>query len=258
MATNQYLIDMHLFRFQFSFALTVHKTLHIDCITQIEYTGARMEEIGDTAPISTVHLLCKNLQCDERVVRQKALKDLLKTVSAGLEPSHAKDLFDETYLHIIKCYSDKFETSRALAANIFSKFIVSLPADNDYYLGYLVPVLKRRIGMKEIVEDSEELRLQLVEQLYQIVDKFRYKKDGKCHLLTSYNDIMDILVKTLNDPYSAVQQQTCQVIKIMPKATPFQGEKVPPLAPLSAALLKHRHSAVRILGIETLGEMVLT
>lgn len=213
-----------------------------------------MTEIGDTAVKTSVHLLCKNIQCDDRIVRQKALKDLLRIVAGPLDADEARELFDHTYLHIIKCYADKFETSRALATSIFGRFVECLPSDNDYYLGYLVPVLKRRIGMSEIVEDSEEMRLQLIEQVYQIVDKFKYKKDGKCLLLTSYNDIMDILAKTLTDPYSAVQQQACQVIKIMPKATPFQGDKLPPLVVPLIALLKHRHSAVRILGIETLGE----
>lgn len=203
--------------------------------------------------IDSVDVLCKNIQSAERAVRQKALNNLLQIVSFGLEPTYAKELFDTTYLHIIKCYSDKFETSRSLAASIFSKFIDSLPSNNDHYLGYLVPVLKRRIGMKEIVEDSEEMRLQLMQQLHQIVDKFKYKNEGEDRLLSSYNDIMDILLKTLTDPYSAVQQQACHVIKIMPKATPFQGGRVPLLAPSLINLLKHRHSPVRILAIETIG-----
>lgn len=213
-----------------------------------------MSQADNTAESgATIDLLCRDLQSMERVLRQRALKDLLKLVTMHLEFSYIKDLFDVTYLHIIKCYTDKFETSRSLAAKIFSQFIEKLPPDNNYYLGYLVPVLKRRLGMKEIIEDSEEMRLELVEQLALLVDKFKYKNDGDNFLLSSYNDIMDILLKTLNDPYSAVQRMACMVIKLMPKATPFNGDKIPPLAVPLMNLLKHRQSPVRILAIETLG-----
>lgn len=213
-----------------------------------------MCEAGDQPDNIAVDALCKDLQNPDRTLRQKALRDLLEMVSSKTVPEEAKQLFDLTYLHIIKCYSDRFETSRSLAASVFSKFIECLSSANSYYLDYLVPVLKRRIGMKEIIEESEELRLQLIEQVYLIVNKFKYKNAGEDFLLTSFNDIMDILLKTLCDPYAAVQRQACEVIKIMPKATPFQGDKIPPLVTPLISLLKHRHSAVRILAVETLGK----
>lgn len=202
-----------------------------------------------------IELLCKNIQSPERLVRQKALKQFLELVTQEPELNNDHEVFNAAYLYIIKCYGDKYESCRSLAAEIISQLITTINGDNtnELYLDYVIPVLRRRIGQKEIIEDSEELRLQLMEQLYEIVNKFHYNECiGDC-LMKSYNDIMDIMMKCLTDPYAAVQRQCCKVIQLLATATPSFYAKAELLISPLISLLSHRHSGIRVIAIETLG-----
>lgn len=199
-----------------------------------------------------LEIICKNVQNPERMIRQKALKDLLAfCVSEEIEKRDVVEVFDSCYLYILKCYADKFETCRSFACTIVSELLERLP-ENDFYLGYIIPVLTKRIGQSEIIEESEELRLDLVKQLLQMVNKFKTED----RLLKSYNDIMDILIKTLRDPYPAVQRESCEVIKILSEESCFHYRAEALVNPL-IAILRHRHSANRILAISALGFVCL-
>lgn len=201
---------------------------------------------------TSIDILCKNIQSTERSIRQAALKDLLKVASkeaavdVGLE-----DVLETTHLYLIKCYSDRFESCRSLAAEIVSQFLLTIPKLNDRYLDYFVPVLRRRIGMPEIVEESEELRLQLTEQVHDVVKKFAVK-DARDQLMKSYSDILDIALKTLTDPFPSVQRKCCEVIRELADATPTFRAKAELLVDPLVVLLSHRQSALRVAAIQTL------
>lgn len=196
--------------------------------------------------------VCLALQSEERGTRQVGLKELLKYCES-LTEENCLDVFDLVYLHILKCYADESEKCRSLAAEIVSKILEKLPR-NDFYLNYIVPAIARRIGRPELVEPSEEMRLQWLEQTRDIVALYQSTEDDKTdYLLKVYNDLIDILKKTLTDPFPEVQRTACHVIKLLSTATPsfhYQAEAlVKPLLPM----LKHKQSSSRSVAIETLG-----
>lgn len=197
--------------------------------------------------------LCNNIQNADRTVRQNSLKKLLELSSC--EEQQAITLFDHCYLHIIKCYADKFESCRCLAVEIISSLLKTLP-ENDFYVEVIVPVIARRVGQKEIIEESEELRLQLVQQLLQIVEKFPANELKGDRLMNSYNDIIEILIKTLRDPYVNVQRECCSIVKSLAEATPSFHCRAETLADPLIALLKHRQWLSRKEAISALGKSI--
>lgn len=215
-----------------------------------------ISESGDD-DVFRVELLCKNIQSPDRNIRQKSLESLLEQSKyVGLSNDQAVALFNQCYLGVFKCYADKFESCRNAAAAVISGLLDRLP-QNDFYVENIVPIIARRIGQSEIVEESEELRLLLVSQLAQVVDKFVSTDPNIDHLAKSYNYIMDIVLKTLLDPYPVVQRRTCDVINILSKATPSFSVRSEQLANPLIAMLSHRQSANRIAAIETLGIVAL-
>lgn len=200
-----------------------------------------------------LELLCKNIQSVDRTTRQKALKEFLKIISdAPSKDEILSKYLDETYLHLIRCYADKFESCRSLAISIVSVFLSKFTSPNQYFLDYIVPIVWRRLGQTEIVEESEELQLQLLEQIEEIVDRFK-SNDGDS-LMGVYNDLIDILLRNLSNRFANAQRKCCDVIKKLANATKSFYLKAECLVDPLIELLKHQQSATRILAIEAIGK----
>ncbi|XP_058448454.1 dynein axonemal assembly factor 5 [Malaya genurostris] len=200
---------------------------------------------------------CSNAQSPERMVRQRSLKAFLDFVHQKLTAEQAPAVFDCTYLHILRCYGDRFEMIRNLAITLIGELLDKLAA-NDFYLGYIVPVISRRIGQSELIEESEEIRLQLLEQLECIVRKYADPDGSRGDpLLKSYDNIIDILVKSLKDPYPAAQKKSCELVKLLAESTPSMHFRAEALVRPATGVLKHRHSANRIAAMEALGMLSL-
>ena len=174
------------------------------------------------------------------------------------------EIFDTVYLHIIRCYNDKFEMCRSLACSIVSELLKHLQR-NDYFLNYIVPVVAKRIGQAEVLEESEELRLQLLQQLNYIIEKYQELIDlgsvkdyeGKDVMLKPYNEIMDILKMSLLDPYPAVLKESCEIIlRTADVCTSFHYRAEVLVEPL-LELLKHRQSIIRISAVKAVGVVCL-
>lgn len=207
------------------------------------------------------------IQNQDRMLRQRALKELLEFcgAEANLTSENAMEIFDSTYLCLIKCYSDKFEMCRSLSCSIVSELLKFLE-QNDYYHSLLVPVIAKRLAVQDVVEESEEMRLQLLKQLNFIITKYqdlnttgtvREKADGEDRLLKPYNDIVDILKASLTDAYPAVLKVACEVINVTAIASPSFHYRAETLADPLMRLLKHRQSPIRIAAVEALGVVAL-
>ena len=207
------------------------------------------------------------IQNQERMVRQRALKEVLDFCAkpGNLTVENSVEFFDSIYLCVIKCYGDKFEMCRSLSSSIVSEILKHLE-QNDYYLSLLVPVIAKRLATQDVVEESEEIRLQLLKQLNFIVTKYndlnvtgtvRGQADGEDRLLKPYNDIVDILKVSLLDSYPAIIKESCEVIKITAQASPSFHYRAEALADPLMSLLKHRQFPVRVAVIETLGIVAL-
>lgn len=198
-------------------------------------------------------VLCKNIQSSEKSVRQRALKELLELVSKQTNDDDLKELFEGTYLHLLKCYADRFEATRSLAISVVNQFSDAFEMRNDFFLDYIIPTIRRRIGAPEMIEGSEELQLKLLEQLEGIVDKYRSKDED--FLMRSYNDIIDIVARNLTNPYSNAHRQCCKVIQVLATATPSFYMRAETLIDPLIELLSHRQSASRITAVDTLGNL---
>lgn len=207
------------------------------------------------------------IQNQERMVRQGALKELLEFCEkpGNLTTENVVEIFDSVYLCLIKCYSDRFEMCRSLSCSIVTEIVKHLE-QNDYYLSLLVPVISKRLATPDVVDDSEEIRLQLLKQLNFIVTKYkelnttgtvRKHSEGDDILLKPYNDIIDILKVSLLDSYPAIIKESCEVIKVTAEASPSFHYRAEALVDPLMNHLKHRHSPIRIAAVEALGIVAL-
>lgn len=201
---------------------------------------------------SKLELICKNIQNIDKSTRQRALKELLQTINESKTDEDRSIILNETYLHLVKGYTDKYESCRSLTIAIVSQLLVAFQERNAFFLEYVVPTMRRRIGLAELIEESEELQLQLLEQLYEIVEKFSSTKEDL--LMRVYNDIMDILIRNLTNRYANAQRQCCEVIKKLAIATKSFRMRAEHLVDPLIQLLSHRQSTSRVLAVETLGK----
>ncbi|XP_053669886.1 dynein axonemal assembly factor 5 [Anopheles nili] len=207
---------------------------------------------------SYVESFCTAIQNPDRMVRQRALKNFEQNYIRNVETTEeVSRIFDDIYLHILRCYSDRFESVRILAVTALDTLLAKLPT-NDYYLEYVIPVLQKRIGQAETIEESEELRLQLLEQLEALVIKYRDPDGSRGDpLLKVFDNVVDVLIKTLRDPYPAAQKKSCDIVAALAEATPSLRYRAEALVAPAKSILVHRHSANRIAAIETLGILSL-
>lgn len=202
-----------------------------------------------------LELLCKNIQSNEKSKQQTALKELSGIVSQQTNDVDLKRILDQTYLHLVKCYTDRFESTRSLAILIVNTFLNRFDGRNEFFLDYILPTIRRRIGLPEMIEDSEEVQLQLLEQIGQIVEKFQSTDED--FLMRVYNDIMDILIRNLSNQYANAHRQCCKVIQLLAIATPSFYMRAENLVDPLIALLSHRQSATRATAVDTLGNCLI-
>ncbi|KAL4709945.1 hypothetical protein ACJJTC_003908 [Scirpophaga incertulas] len=195
------------------------------------------------------------LQSESKIARKEALINIRKKI---FEDSSNTDcdlpkVFTEIYAYILKSFSDVSEACREISAHIVSDFIEHLPL-NDYYLTYILPVLVRRIGCPEIIEESEEIRLILIQLLHQIIEKYKVS-----HFLSPFmNEFTSILTKTSTDPFPKVKLEACECIifitQVLKRDFHFQSENFvkPVLSNFS-----HQHFRVRAAAVKTIGAIVL-
>lgn len=201
-----------------------------------------------------LELICTQIQSAERSTRQQALKQLQEVINKCENDDDLIRILDATYLDLVKGYSGKYESCRSHTMAIVSQLLNEFENQNHFFLEYVIPTMRRRIGLPELNENSEELQLQLLEQLFEIVEKFSSNDDAD-HLMQAYNDIIDILVRNLSNRYANAQRQTCEVIKKLATATKSFHMRAECLVDPLIELLSHKRSAIRALAVETLGEL---
>lgn len=192
------------------------------------------------------------LQSESKIARKQAFQKINYEIFENPlnEGCDFTIIFPEIYAYVLKGFSDPSEGCREMSTFIISNFIEHLPL-NDYYLTYILPVIVRRIGCAEIVEDSEEVRLLLIELVHKILLKYK-----NTQLLTSFfNDFTSILTKTSTDPFPKVKLEACECIillsKILEREFHLQAESfVKPVLSNFA----HQHFRVRVAAIRAIGK----
>lgn len=158
------------------------------------------------------HLNCLNE--DNKSTRKRAI-ELIKreTIDKGLSSSVLQEVFVAILKPLLKCLSDPMERCRETAITIITEFIRCVPKPEEC-LPYLMPCLAQRLGEKEIQEPAEELRLSCVEML-----TLTSEVCGK-HLAPYLSEMVNILQRTILDPFPDVKRESCTCIINFAKCVP--------------------------------------
>ncbi|GLD66175.1 dynein assembly factor 5, axonemal [Lates japonicus] len=195
------------------------------------------------------HLNCLNE--DNKATRKRALEQIKReTVDKGLSSSVLQEVFSALLKPLLKCLSDPMERCRETAIAVITEFIRCVPKPEES-LPYLMPCLAQRLGEKEILEPAEELRLSAVEMLTLTVETC-----GK-HLAPYLSEMINILQRTIVDPFPDVKRESCKCTvkfaKCVPEHFHMQAESL--VKPLMQTIA-HQHYRVRVSVIETTGAVI--
>ncbi|XP_030263067.1 dynein assembly factor 5, axonemal [Sparus aurata] len=195
------------------------------------------------------HLNCLNE--DNKSTRKRAL-ELIKreTVDKGLSSGVLQEVFSALLKPLLKCLSDPMERCRETAIATLTEFIRCVPKPEES-LPYLMPCLAQRLGEKDILEPAEELRLSALEMLTLAVEVC-----GK-HLAPYMNEMMNILQRTIVDPFPDVKRESCKCTVNFAKSVPehFHMQADSLVKPLMQTIA-HQHSRVRVSVIEATGAVI--
>ncbi|XP_075155771.1 dynein axonemal assembly factor 5 [Haematobia irritans] len=202
--------------------------------------------------------ICEKLLSSDRRLKISSLKELQnKCLDKSCDGEEVVQIYDACYLHLLKGYSDRFESVRDKSVETVNTFIECLPP-NDFYLSNILSALVERLGQQETVEESEEIRLVLMQQLAKLIDRF-LKTGNKDSLLHCKSDIVLILAKGLKDPYPAVQREACNCVSMLASANNAYALQThaEPLAKGLYGMLNHKHSQSRIAAVKALSFLAL-
>ncbi|KAK3090687.1 hypothetical protein FSP39_013747 [Pinctada imbricata] len=116
------------------------------------------------------HINC--LSDDNRNKRKLALQGLHKEIlerKPEVDPDTLQAVLADIIKSVLNTVSDPVEKCRELSINLIQDFSKRIPNPSGN-LSYVIPVIATRLGQQEIIEPSEELRLQLVELLFHLVE----------------------------------------------------------------------------------------
>jgi len=194
-----------------------------------------------------------SLQADEKNRRRQALEEILKNISQEKISGRPDDLikiWENIHKFLIRIMNDNMETCRDLTVEILKIFLEILPP-NDKHIVYIIPIMSRRLGMQELIEPSEEVRLKCVSLLRTIIWKYK-------DLLVPYiQDVTGILARTVTDNYSNVKKESCRCIsdyaKTLSKHFYSQSEYL--IKPILSNFT-HQHYRVRLDAVKAIGNVI--
>ncbi|VEN39068.1 unnamed protein product, partial [Callosobruchus maculatus] len=204
-----------------------------------------------------VKKLCQNLQSLDRKVRKQGyieIENFLSDPEITFTNQELRNIFSETHMYILNGLRDKTETVREQAITLSNFLIIEKLPINDFYLTYLFPVIVERIGTVELIEESEEIRLQLVQLLNSIITKY----SNTVQLKPFLNDCVIILAESVKDKYPAIKELSCQAIINLATALPqdfhMQAENL--IKPVLTCFTHQRYK-VRVESIHAIGEIIM-
>ncbi|RZC34979.1 HEAT repeat-containing protein 2 [Asbolus verrucosus] len=203
--------------------------------------------------VQTAKKIALILQSDDKKARRQALADLEKFLSNPNKEFSNQDLrniFVETQMYTLNGFRDKTEIVREQAIKFMNFLIVDKLPLNDFYLTYVFPVLVERIGSLELIEESEEIRLELVKFLQAIILKYSNTEQLKPFV----GDCVIILCETVKDKHPAIKELSCKCVIDLAQALPrdfhLQAENL--VKPIITCF-GHQRYRVRVEAIKAIG-----
>lgn len=192
-----------------------------------------------------------SLSDSNRATRKRGLEGVQKELfseSTITQTAVVKLIFKDLQPSLVKLVSDPVEKCRELAITIIQKYVEST-SDFATVLPVIVPCFVQRLGQQDIIEPSEELRLQLSELETSLV--LHSKELNGLYM----DDYIRVLQQTLVDPFYEVRKEACKCASILAKSAPqhfhLQSESL--IKPLLQSI-SHQHSKVRVAVINAIGK----
>ncbi|XP_024357132.1 uncharacterized protein [Physcomitrium patens] len=202
-----------------------------------------------SAFLQTIQRTLNCLSADEQKSRRDALEKLqvclLKDDGSGSLPPMdvLQAAWDEVILEkALQCVADPIEKCRELSIQLIRGVAQSL-IEVDWTLKETVRVMSERMGQVPVLEDSEEIRFQLLSLLIDVLLP-------QCELptlKTTVDALHRIVALTLYDQFHEVQKKACTVLIITANRDPeVFGNKTGAFLKGLIPCLSHTHSRVRI------------
>ncbi|XP_012266719.2 dynein axonemal assembly factor 5 [Athalia rosae] len=197
--------------------------------------------------------ICVTLRAEDKRRRKNALEELDKLVfemGTPMEVSNVAEVWETVHQNLVRTLSDQAEACRYSCIELLKKFLdILTPCDKNII--YIIPIATKRLGSQEIVESSEEVRLNFVSLLRLIVRKY------KEYLPAYLDDFITILNKTVIDNYPSVKKESCSCISELAMAIPrhFYNRSENLIKP-TLTNFKHQQYKVRVAAITTIGDIV--
>ncbi|KAK5640753.1 hypothetical protein RI129_009300 [Pyrocoelia pectoralis] len=199
--------------------------------------------------------MCYNLQSDDKRVRKQALMNLRTYLLTNeFTDEELQFIFNETHIYTLKALRDKTEAVRSEAINVMRCLILDKLPKNDYYLTYIFPVFVERIGTVELVEESEEIRLEMLQFMQTIIVKY----SKTIHLKPFLNDCVSVLCETVKDKHPAIKELSCKCITQLAEALPdyFHTQAESLVKPVLTAFSYQRFK-IRLEAVKCMGDIVM-
>ena len=210
---------------------------------------ATVNEISN-AIVKSIYRHINCLNDENRNMRKIALENIRNDTIYHKPPLNMDELeyiFSEIMKPLLKSFSDPVEKCREISIVIVQSFFAVI-SELSERLSYVIPVIVQRLGQQDIIEPSEEIRLQLMRLLSLIIDK------SGCNISVYMDDITKVLVRTLIDAFPDIRKESClccsQIAKSIPDTFHMVSESY--INPLLLSIT-HQHSKNRRLVVTTIG-----
>jgi len=193
---------------------------------------------------------------EDRNLRRRGLDNLNKGLFKSENPEQdILQLFRRALLrNLLKVLSDKVEKNRELGIQILSKFFEQVKNIDNDLVNSVLREIASRLRETPFPEQSEELRLALINLLMLI-----FRKGYHQPFIQNLSEIMHTISKVLTDSYADIKREASQfVIDLSHGIRESVGSHSMAVIKSLAKNLSHQHSKVRKATIESLGEILLT
>ncbi|XP_012284126.1 dynein assembly factor 5, axonemal [Orussus abietinus] len=195
--------------------------------------------------------ICVSLEAENKGRRRTALEDIRKFIDErNLSEEELFEIWNTIHRQVVRLLNDNVEGCRDSTINILKSFLEVLPVD-DKNLIYVIPILTRRLASQELIESSEEVRLNAVSLLRIIIRNY------KNHLSAYMDDVVAILAKTVTDSYPNVKKESCEGIAELATLTTkdFYSRSEKLIKPILSNFT-HQHYKVRVASVKAIGVAV--
>ena len=229
-------------------------------------TENQTNENSSLAATQLINKFMQGIKDESKFQRKNSLEAIKKQINDSFK-SNDKNVIkfnSEAIKTILKStlnlWSDPIEKCRELSLEIVKMVLEFSLTDTSFWdndvTGMIIMQLHQRLGGKDVKEQSEEIRLELLSIAYIIIE---HKSNPKHALEIYFQELVAILINSFNDNYPEVKKKTCSCTKLLANklsGSVFHMQSETLVKPLLANIT-HQHSRVRKDIVDCLCDVVM-